>query len=124
MGGNILFIIMLVLPFIYYRLFFLIFPNYVKREISWRKWLGLNIHHIHYGIVFILIASILVIIEIQKIYILALLGFGLGFMLDDFIPSLLIKSDRKKEIRTYSKSFMPTIILIILIIIIVLVLSF
>ncbi len=116
------FIIAFALPHLYYRaLFFTVSKIFDKPFL--REKTGLKIHHIHYGMVLSLIASVVILLSEKNIYVTTFLGFGLGFMFDEFIPALLMKSKRSDEMIAYRKSFKPTLILIIFIAILILILS-
>jgi len=57
---------------------YVIHPAYFK-EFWLRRKTGLQIHHLHYGIIFILIAIFILIFIGKNIYVLALFGLGLGW---------------------------------------------
>ena len=119
----IIFIVCLLLPLIYYRSLYYIYRNYFKIS-TLRKKTGLQIHHIHLGIICILIAAIILLFTGKNIYVIVILGLGLGFALDEFVPALLMPWDRKIELKAYEKGFIWTIILFIIIILVILGLSF
>lgn len=106
----IIFLISLVLPFFYYRSLYYIYRDYFRVS-GLRASSGLQIHHIHYGAVFLLIASLLVVFIGKNNYVVALLGFGLGLVLDEFVPALLMPWNRKVELRAYEKGFIPTLLI-------------
>ncbi|PIP30146.1 hypothetical protein COU12_01965 [Candidatus Jorgensenbacteria bacterium CG10_big_fil_rev_8_21_14_0_10_54_38] len=108
MGGKIgLFIIALVVPFVYWRVLFYLAPH-VFNKIALRTKTGLQIHHLHYGVVLIFIASLLLLLGGESAYMVVLLGLGLGLVLDEFIASLLMPGDRPLELEVYGKSLFPT----------------
>ena len=84
------------------------------REIS-----GLNIHHFHYGIFFILISCLIFIFHKPEKYSIALAGFGFGSFFDGFISRLLTNSSRELEILNYNQYFYQSIFLFIVIILFV-----
>lgn len=118
-----IFIIFLLAPMLYWRTMSKIAKNYMKKPIIRTK-TGLQIHHLHHGIIFVLIASLILLFVGKNNYVIALLGVGLGLMFDFFIPSVLIKSDRKKELKIYQETFVKTLILFLILIFIVIGLSF
>ena len=89
-----------------------------------RTMIGLSVHHLHYGFIFILIAALIFIFyKINKLAV-ALMGLGLGLVLDEFIPSLLLMTIRSEEIVAYKQGFIWTIILFSSIILISILLYF
>lgn len=108
MGDNIgLFIIALLIPFVYWRGLFFLAPH-VFNKMALRTRTGLQIHHLHYGIALIFLASLLFLVESGSVFVVALLGLGLGLVLDEFIASLLMPGDRPLELEVYRKSLLPT----------------
>ncbi|MFH1162342.1 MAG: hypothetical protein V1696_03690 [Candidatus Jorgensenbacteria bacterium] len=101
------FTIALLLPFLYWRGLFLLAPH-VFNKMALRTRTGLQIHHLHYGIVLIFLASLLFLMESESVFVLVLLGLGLGLVLDEFIASLLMPGDRPLELEVYRKSLFPT----------------
>jgi hypothetical protein len=118
-----IFIISLLLPFVYWRTLSHIAKNYMKNPFLRMK-TKLQIHHLHHGIILVLIASLILIFLGNNIYVTILLGLGLGLMLDLFIPSLMIKSNREEELKVYKKTFLKTSILFVVIILIILLILF
>jgi len=108
---------------LYYRGLFYAAHNYFKKPFLRTK-LGLRIHHLHYGIIFVLIATLILLFSGKNVYVIVLLGLGLGLILDLFIPSLLMKSDRRKELVVYKRTLVKTLILFIILILVVVLLSF
>lgn len=116
------FIIALLIPPIYYRGLYLLFPKlFYKRFIKEKT--GLSIHHIHYGVIYTLIAIVLFLFLDKNIYIIILFGLGMGFMLDEFAPATLIDMKRKDELKIYARAQKATIFLFLAIIIILILLS-
>jgi hypothetical protein len=77
-----------------------------------RKITGLTIHHLHYGLIFILIAALLLIFYQVNGFSVGLMGFGLGTAFDSFISRLFsFSSVRVREISSYNSSFVFTAIL-------------
>lgn len=77
---------------------------------------GLTFHHYHYGILIILLASLLLVFFKRGFISIALMGFGLGSVFDSFVSRLFGGSNRVKEISTYNFSFSYTLIVFIAII--------
>ena len=119
----IIFIIALVAAPLYWRTLFFIAPYIFDKPFS-RTRTGLQIHHAHYGILFVLIANIFLIFDIKNNFIIALLGLGLGLILDEFIPSLLMPGERGLELEIYKKSFLKTILLFLIVIIFIFLVAF
>ncbi|MBI3622884.1 hypothetical protein HY212_02275 [Candidatus Pacearchaeota archaeon] len=118
-----IFIIFLLIPFVYYRSLYYIYRDYFKIS-GLRKKSGLQIHHIHYGVFFILVVSFILLFSGKNNYAIAFLGLGLGLSLDEFVPALLMPWNRKLELEAYEKGFIPTLILLISLIFILLLLLF
>ena len=123
MNDVLIFIISLLVPFVYYRLMFLIYSNYFISRRSLRSITGLKIHHLHHGMFYVLLASIILLLSDKNIYVIILLGFGLGNMLDLLISSLLINTNRNDELKLYKKTLPGTIILFAVLILIIVLLS-
>jgi len=77
----------------------------------------------NYGVVYILIATFLLIFSGLSIYVIILLGLGLGFMLDEFAPATLIKMNRKEEMKIYAKAQKATLIIFAIVIILLVIFS-
>lgn len=122
MQNILIFIITLLIPLLFFRIFYIITKHSKKFSIG--KSTGFRIHHAHFGILLILLASIMLLFLDRNIYIIMLLGLGLGLILDESISLTIIKTSRKTELKAYKKSFIKTLILFIIIILIVLILFF
>lgn len=118
-----IFIISLLIPLLYWRTLSYLAKNYMEKPFLRTK-TKLQIHHLHYGIILVFIASLLLLFLGKNIYVTILLGLGLGLMLDLFIPSILMKSDRKTELEVYRKTFIKTLILFAIIILTIIIISF
>jgi len=118
-----IFMIFLLIPFIYYRILYYLYRDYFKIS-ALRKKSGLQIHHIHYGIFIILVASFILLFFGKNNYVISLLGLGLGLCLDEFIPALLMPWNRKVELGAYEKGFISTLILLVVIILILFLIYF
>jgi hypothetical protein len=104
------FVSFFVLALIYYRLKVYLFFN--DGEISFsREITGLTIHHYHYGLIIVLIASLLLIFYKVNGFSVGLIGFGLGSVFDSFVSRLFSVSDRVREISVYNGSFVLTLII-------------
>ncbi|MBI2045126.1 hypothetical protein HYT23_03645 [Candidatus Pacearchaeota archaeon] len=114
MNQAVLFIIALLIPFIYYRSLYYIYRTYFK-ESKLRASSGLQIHHLHYGAIILIITAFILIFYGKNNYVLALFGLGLGLVLDEFVPALLMPGNRKIELAAYEKGFIPTLIIFLLI---------
>ncbi len=78
-----------------------------------RQITGLTIHHYHYGLVFILISSLLLIFYKANIFSVGLMGFGLGSVFDGFASGLMgFNSVRAQEIYVYNQSFLLTLFIL------------
>ncbi len=78
---------------------------------------GLSIHHFHFGMLLLLIAVLLLVFFKKNVYTIGLTGLGLGITLDQFIPSLLLQTERAEEVAVYFDSTIGTIILVCLVLI-------
>jgi hypothetical protein len=116
------FIISFLIPFVYYRTLFLIASRVFDKPVL-REKTGLKIHHIHYGMILTLISALALLFIGKNIYVIIFLGLGLGFMYDEFIPALLMKSKRSDELLVYKKAFKATSILFLIIVLIILAVS-
>ena len=100
-----------VLAFVFFRLRVLIFYREGGMPLL-RGITGLTIHHLHYGLIFILIASLMLIFWKVNQVSVGLMGFGLGTVYDSFISRLLsFESIRTDEIAKYNHSFGLTLLL-------------
>ncbi len=111
MQNIIIFTICLVLPFAYYRMLFYAASRLFDKPLLRTK-TGLQIHHLHYGIAYIFVASLLILFLSANIYAIVFLGLGLGCMLDEFIASLMMPGDRPLELRVYRNALSKTAILL------------
>jgi len=122
MDEVLIFIISLLIPMLYWRILSYIAKGYMKKPFLRNK-TKLQIHHLHHGIILAFIASLLLLFLGKNIYVIILLGLGLGLMLDLFIPSILMKSDRRAELEVYRKTFVKTLILFAVIVLMIIVIS-
>jgi hypothetical protein len=109
----IVFVILLATPTIYQRTKFkLSYKSFLKTEL--REKTGLQIHHGHWGIIFIFISSMALLFFEKNIFSTSFMGLGLGLLLDEVIPSLMMPSkDRVFELEVYKKAQKSTILLIV-----------
>src|SRR3989344_3308741 len=109
----VVFLSFFVLAFIYWRIRVFLFSG--GGEIPFfREITGLTIHHFHYGLIFVLIASLLIIFYKVNFFSVGLMGFGLGSAFDSFVSRLLnFSSVRAKEISSYNASFPFTILVFV-----------
>jgi len=108
----VLFIILFLAPSIYQRTRFALQPDYFLK-ISLRKKVRLQIHHAHWGLIWIFISNLFYIFGNHSIFAILLSGLGWGLILDEIIPHLKMPGDdRVIELEVYKKSTRPTIILI------------
>ena len=105
------FILAFAVGIIWYRVMFFIVPRHFKMPFT-RTALKVQWHHLHWGIILILIGTA-VLLRTGEIATLSatLIGLGLGFSVDLFIPSLLLETERKKELVVYRKTLRSTLIL-------------
>jgi branched-subunit amino acid transport protein len=108
---------------LWYRFLFFLVPIYFKRPLT-RSLLKLHWHHLHWGILLMLTAAILLLFLGKNTLVIILLGLGLGFCMDLFIPSLLLETNREQELIVYGKSLIPTILLFLFIAAAIIALSF
>ena len=113
----VLFILSFLLPLVYYRLFFFIIAPPQENYLSpLRKFTGLNIHHLHYGLILLTISTLLLLFYKRNTISTILAGLGLGLSLDLFIPSLFIKTIRENELLAYSQHLGATLIVFLVVI--------
>ena len=116
-----IFIISFIVAFFFWRGW--VFFNSGKVSVL-RSAIGLNIHHYHYGILFVLIAFLMILFYGLKWYFVVLAGFGFGSYFDGFVSRLLGSSLRSVEIVNYNTCFPLTIILFLNVILLVMVFYF
>ena len=109
------FIIALLLPLFYWRILSYTATGYMQKPFL-RRTTGLTVHHLHYGVLFVFIAALLLLFSGRNIFVIVFLGLGLGLILDLFIPSLIMKTDRRAELKVYRETFMGTVILFVVVI--------
>jgi hypothetical protein len=107
-----LFLSFLILPFLYWRSVFFLMRKTFDKPFTRTK-TGLQVHHFHYGIVFVAIAALILVISGKNGLSLAFLGIGLGLILDEFIPSLQMPGNRPLELEIYQRTLWPTLVLFV-----------
>ena len=106
-----IFILLLLIAFLYWRISVFVFYNYGDMGFL-RETTGLNIHHYHYGIIFILIAALIMIFHKINGFSVGVMGFGIGSVADSFISRLLSNGGtRVGEIANYNEVLLPTLFL-------------
>ena len=124
MNTVILFLVAFCAPMIYWRTLFYIAKHKFNTPFTRTK-SGLQVHHLHFGVIFTMIAvTIMLLTHTENIYVWALLGLGLGLIVDEYIPSLLLPGDRPVELAVYDKAFKPTVVLFASIVIVIGILYF
>ncbi len=99
------------IAFVFFRLRVLLFYNEGGVSLL-RGVTGLTFHHFHYGMIFILIASLMLIFYKVNRWGIGLMGFGLGAVYDSFVSRLFsFDSVRVNEIAKYNSSFGLTLLL-------------
>ena len=105
-----IFIISFIIAFIFWRLKVFLFYN--NGELPFlREITGLTIHHYHYGLIFVLIAALLLIFYEVNGWSVGLMGFGLGSVFDSFVSRLFAGTNRIREVVGYNDSFIFTLVL-------------
>ena len=111
------FLVGFIIPFLYYRTLLFAYSKIFDKP-ALREKTGLKFHHLHYGMILMGVATFLLIFVGKSTLVIVLLGLSMGFMYDEFIPILIMKSKRKDEMIAYKRSFVPTLILFLVIILI------
>jgi len=88
----------------------LLFPKYFNKPFTRTK-TKLQVHHLHFGVIFVLLGTFVLLSDSANFFVFAFLGFGLGQIFDLFIASLLMKGDRPAEMKIYKETFLYTLIL-------------
>lgn len=117
-----MFCISLLAPFVYWRGLYFAHRRWFDKPLLRTK-TGLQIHHLHYGILLILVASVLLLLFGPTDMVTLFLGIGLGLMLDEFVASLLMPGNRPVEMDVYRRSFKATAVSFGLLVSIILLLS-
>jgi len=80
-------------------------------------------HHFHWGLPLATLGGILFIFETHTQLAALLLGIGLGMSLDEYAPSLFLKTERKQELEAYYKALPHTTGLFIMLFVIIVILA-
>lgn len=110
-----IFVVAFVVPHIYWRVRFRINPRSFDSPYARTK-LGLQIHHMHHGIILLLIGNITLLVAGLSPFVIILSGLGLGLIMDEYIASLILPGDREVELQVYQKSARKTTYLFLAII--------
>lgn len=95
---------------LWFRLLFIVAPTYFNKPFTRTK-TRLNWHHLHFGIVLVLIGNLLLLAKGESPLVTGFLGVGSGLIVDLFIPSLILKTDRREELVIYRNSLKATLVL-------------
>lgn len=105
-----IFLVAFIIGAIWYRIFLKLAPkSYVLNPFA-RGLLKLQWHHYHHGIIIVTVSAIALTIVGVKPWVIILLGIGLGFIIDEFVWSLMMPGNRTVELEIYQRSFKPTLI--------------
>lgn len=122
MGSELLiFIIAFIAPVLYWRFLFWLARKKFDKPYTRAK-TGLQVHHAHYGIILVLAGTLFILFSVKNLWVIGMIGLGLGLVLDEFVPSLLMPGNRELELDIYKKSLRGTIVLISIIVLVILVL--
>jgi len=112
-----MFILFFVIAMIFWRLRVLFFYSDGRLPLL-RAITGLTIHHYHYGVIFVLIAGLLLIFYKKNYFSIGLMGFGLGSVFDSVVSGLVkTNTVRSVELIEYNQNFLLTIFLFLIVII-------
>lgn len=100
----------MIVPVAFYRTLVALF--YTKEGSPLRSLTSLNVHHMHYGIVALVVGILLLLFWRRTLLTIIVGGVGVGLVLDAFIPSLLLSTTREQEIAAYTKGLIPTVVLV------------
>jgi hypothetical protein len=122
-SGILIFIISFTVGLVWNRILFVVVPDYFKKPF-FRSAIKLRWHHLHMGVVLITVGTISLLLSNGNILTNILLGTGLGLVIDLFIPSLKLETNREDELIIYRNSLVPTLFLGALIVAVIVVLAF
>ena len=110
-----IFSVSFLLPLLYFRTLFLFLPDdYIS---PLRRLIGLNLHHFHFGIIILTIATLLLLFYKINTFSVTLSGLGLGLIIDSFFPSLFIETIRENELLVYFQHLPDTLALFAIILV-------
>jgi hypothetical protein len=81
---------------------------------------GAHFHHLHLGILMVFASSLLFLFTGVNNTSLAFLGLGLGFILDEFVASVIVPNQEPTSTELYLGSLRGTIVLLLSVIVIIL----
>jgi len=110
MQNTITFTIAFLVGLLWFRILYLMVPGYFNKPFTRTK-TKLTVHHLHFGIIFVLIATLILLADTANYFVFIFLGLGLGQIFDLFIASLLMKGDRPAEMKLYANTLPHTLIL-------------
>jgi len=110
MQNTIIFAVAFLVGLLWFRLLFLLFPKSFNKPFTRTK-THLQVHHLHFGVVFVLIGTYILLADSANFFVFIFLGLGLGLIFDLFIASLLMKGDRPAEMKIYKSTFPHALIL-------------
>lgn len=105
-----IFLIAFILPMIYWRTLFYIAKHKFNAPFTRTK-TGLQVHHLHFGVIFLVVAVEMLLISGQSYFFWILLGLSMGLIIDEYIASLMLPGNRPLELDIYDKAFKPTVVL-------------
>lgn len=101
----------MIVPVAFYRTLVALF--FTREGSPLRTLAGLNVHHMHYGIVALVVCVLLLLFWRRTLLTIIIGGVGIGLVLDAFIPSLLLSTTREQEIAAYTRGLVPTLVLVV-----------
>jgi len=105
-----IFVLSFLARFIFCRVLLYLKPALFKKPYI-KSLTGLQIHHYHYGLLLVVIAVFLLLLDGKEQYSIVLLGVGVGLLLDEATTAMLIPSQSDLEFRIYKQSFASTAVL-------------
>jgi CBS domain containing-hemolysin-like protein len=106
-----IFCIALFIPFIFFRTALYIISKPIE-ELSLHTREGLKFHHLHYGIMLLVVGILALLILGVTTFSIVLAGLGLGTILDEYLASLYIPEQEPAVTILYRKSFYPTLLIL------------
>ncbi len=109
----IILIAVFIAPIAYQRIHFIYKRSHFEKLSGVREKSGLQIHHAHWGILFLFITTIYTLFWGNDIYSIIGFGYSWGLIADEIIPHLKTPStDREAELKIYSAARKPTLKLV------------
>ena len=109
---------------LWYRVFLRLAPKSYVFTPTLRSLLRLQWHHYHHGVIIVLGGVVSLIFLGVTPWILAVLGVGMGLIMDEFIWSLKMPGNRDLELNVYNRSFRPTLFLLAILVLLILFMSY